>query len=191
MVTDRLIWILKVVALLTVTSSFSFLLSNSKALQCNGWEECFSCSIVPTYANLITMNENTAHILPCHSAGFMTRSSQDKTVVILRSDGPNWLHRRQYVPVTSVAENPISSITAARLRLPHRKERTEGKSLIQWVAYPNHWLQKTDIDGWYSICVKEPYNEQISRLYYSPQNIVLQLSVYKHKNYLENNNVSY
>lgn len=149
MVTDRLVWILKVVALLTVTASFSFLLSNSKALHCSGWDECFSSSIVPTYANLITMNENTAHILPCHSAGFMTtRSSQDKTVVILRSDGPNWLHRRQYVPATSVAENPISSITVARLRLPHRNERTEGKSLIQWVANPNYWLQQADIDGW-------------------------------------------
>jgi hypothetical protein len=169
MVTDRLIWILKVVALLTVTTSFSFLLSNSKALQCIGWDECFSCSIVSNYANLITMNENTAHILPCHSAGFMTRSSQDKTVVILRSDGRNWLHRRQYVPVTSVAENPISSIRAARLQLPHRKERTAGKSLIQWVGYPNYWLQQADIDGWYSICVKEPYNEQIRSLYYSPK----------------------
>jgi len=114
------------------------------------------------------MNENTVHILPCHSAGFMTRSSQDKTVVILRSDGPNWLHRRQYVPVTSVAENPVSSITAARLRLSHRKERTEGMSLIQWVGYPNYWLQQADSDGWYLICVKKPYNEQIRRLYNPP-----------------------
>lgn len=168
MVTGRLIWILKVVSLLTATTSFSFLLSYFKALQCNGWEERFSCSIFPTYANLITMNENTVHILPRHSARFMTRSSQDKTVVILRSDGPNWLHRRQYVPVTSVAENPISSITAARLRLSHRKERTEGKSLIQWVGYPNYWLQQEDTDGWYSVCVKKPYNEQIRRLYYPP-----------------------
>ena len=85
MATDRLIWILKVAALLTVTASSSFLLSNFKALQC-----CVSAVLpFPLTLNLITTKENTAHILPCHSAGFMTRSSEVKMVVILRSDGPN------------------------------------------------------------------------------------------------------
>jgi hypothetical protein len=43
--------------------------------------------------------------------------------------------------------------------------RAEG---IQRAGYPNYWLQPVDIDGWFSICVKILYSEQICRLYYPP-----------------------